>query len=277
MPYRLLAIDLDGTLLQRDGTIHARDLSAIADLRKSGVHVTLCTGRLYSGSRHVALQLELEGPLGCVDGSQLVNHTADCGTSLHLSAIRGEHALHLRELLGRRTSARFYVAGDRIVHDAAGALFAPYVATWTGTLEETEDLHTHSLWEDNTGLLAAIVVGQMIDIEATASEIRAELGAHAHLISFPLNRFEGMGGMVVRAPGRTKGTALQTIGEHLGVDVKEMVAVGDWFNDAPMFQVVGRSFAMKSAPEEVRALATDQVRCELKDGGVAEVIERVFG
>jgi Cof subfamily protein (haloacid dehalogenase superfamily) len=277
MSYRLLAIDLDGTLLQRDGTIHARDLSAIARLRASGVHVTLCTGRLYSGSRHVALQLELEGPLGCVDGSQLVNHTTACGTSLHLSAIHGDHALHLRELLSRRTSARFFVAGDRIVHDAAGALFAPYVATWTGTLEETEDLHTHSLWEDNAGLLAAIVVGQMIDIEATASEIRAELGAHAHLISFPLSRFEGMGGMVVRAPGRTKGTALQTIGEHLGVDVKEMVAVGDWFNDAPMFEVVGRSFAMKSAPEEVRALATDHVRCELKDGGVAEVIERVFG
>jgi Cof subfamily protein (haloacid dehalogenase superfamily) len=277
MSYRLLALDLDGTLLQRDGSVLPRDLAAIAALRKSGVVVTICTGRLYSGSRHVALQLGLEGPVGCVDGSQLVMHSAECGTSLHLSAIAGPHAIHLRDLLGRRESARFFVANDRIVHDAAGALFAPYVATWTGALEETDDLEGHSLWEDNTGLLAAIVVGQMIDIEATASEIRAELGAHAHLISFPLSRFEGMGGMVVRAPGRSKGTALQAIGAHLDIKVEEMVAVGDWFNDAPMFQVAGRSFAMKSAPEEVRVLATDQVRCELKDGGVAEVIERVFG
>jgi hypothetical protein len=277
MSYRLLALDLDGTLLQRDGSIHPRDLAAITELRKSGVAVTICTGRLYSGSRHVALQLELEGPLGCVDGSQLVSHSQACGTSLHLSAIKGDHALVLRDVLGRRQAARYYVANDRIVHDAAGALFAPYVKTWTGQLEETEDLHTHSLWEDSAGLLAAIVVGQMIDIETTAAEIRAELGEHAHLISFPLSRFEGMGGMVVRAPGRTKGTALETIGQHLGIGVHEMVAVGDWFNDAPMFQVVGRSFAMKSAPEEVRALATDQVQCDHKDGGVAEVIERVFG
>ena len=137
--------------------------------------------------------------------------------------------------------------------------------------------HGHPLWKEDTGLLAAIVVGQMTDIEATAAEIRAELGAHAHLISFPLNRFEGMGGMVVRAPGRSKGTALQAIGSHLGIDVNEMVAIGDWFNDAPMFQVAGRSFAMKSAPEEVRALASDHVRCELTEGGVAEVIDRVFG
>ena len=117
----------------------------------------------------------------------------------------------------------------------------------------------------------------MLDIEATAAEIRAELGEHAHLISFPLGRFEGMGGMVVRAPGRTKGTALQTIGQHLGIGVHEMVAVGDWFNDAPMFQTVGRSFAMKHAPEEVSALATDQVQCDHQEGGVAEVIRRAFG
>ena len=203
-------------------------------------------------------------------------HSAGGGTSLQLTALRGDHALQLRELLGRREAARFFVAGDRIVHDAAGALFTPYVKTWTGTLEQTEDLHAHPLWEDAAGVLSAIVIGRMVDIDATAAEIRAELGAHAHLISFPLTRFEGMGGMVVRAAGRTKGTALTTIGAHLGIGVDEMVAVGDWFNDKPMFEVVGRSFAMKSAPEDVQALATDQVQCELAEGGVAEVIERVF-
>lgn len=277
MRYRLLALDLDGTLLQRDGTVHAKDLAAIARVRAAGVAVTICTGRLYSGSRHVAERLELEGPVGCVDGSQVMLHSATGGTSLHLTAIHGDHALQLRELLSRREAARFFVAGDRIVHDAAGAAFSPYVQTWTGTLEQTEDLHAHPLWDDASGVLAAIVVGTMVDIDATAAEIRAELGAHAHLISFPLTRFEGMGGMVVRAPGPTKGTALTTIGAHLGIGVNEMVAVGDWFNDKPMFEVAGRSFAMKSAPDEVRALATDEVHCELHEGGVAEVIERVFG
>jgi hypothetical protein len=277
MSYRLLALDLDGTLLQRDGTIHARDLDAIARVRKQGVAVTLCTGRLYSGTRHAAELLDLEGPVGCVDGSQVMLHSPTGSAPLHLTAIQGDHALHLRELLGRRSAARFFVSGDRIIHDAAGAAFRPYVATWTGELEETTDLHAHPFWQDGSGILAAILVGQMTDIDATAAEIRAELGAHAHLISFPLTRLEGLGGMVVRAPGRNKGTALQSIGAHLGIGVHEMVAVGDWFNDKPMFEVVGRSFAMKTAPDDVRALATDQVRCELKDGGVAEVIERVFG
>lgn len=277
MRYRLLAIDLDGTLLQRDGSVHPRDLASIARIRKEGVAVTLCTGRLYSGSKHVAQWLELDGPVGCVDGSQVMLHSPTRSSALDLATIQGSHALHLRELLSRRESARFFVAGDRIIHDAAGSLFAPYVATWTGELEECADLHAHPFWEDTAGLLAAIVVGQLVDIEASAAEIRSELGEHAHLISFPLTRIEGLGGMVVRAPGRSKGTALQSIGAHLGIGVEEMVAIGDWYNDKPMFEVAGRSFAMKTAPEEVRGLATDQVSCELKDGGVSEAIERVFG
>ena len=277
MPYRLLAIDLDGTLLQRDGSVHPRDLAAVARIRKEGVVVTLCTGRLYSGTRHVAKWLELEGPLGCVDGSQVMLHAATGGTALHLWAIQGEHALQLRDLLSRRAAARFFVSGDRIIHDSSGALFAPYVATWTGELEETADLHKHPCWDDGSGVLAAIVVAPMGDIEATAAEIRAELGAHAHLLSFPLTRFPGMGGMVVRAPGRSKGTALHAIGAHHGIGVEQMVAVGDWLNDKPMFEVAGRSFAMKNAPEELQVLATDRVTCELHEGGVAEVIERVFG
>lgn len=277
MSSRLLALDLDGTLLQRDGSVLPRDLEAIARIRQAGVAVTLCTGRLYSGSRHVAEWLQLEGPVGCVDGSQVMLHSASGPTPLQLTAIQGAPALHLRELLARRETARFFVAGDRIVHDAAGSLFTPYVSTWTGVMEQTGDLHSHPFWEDPAGVMAAIVVGQLTDIEATAAEIRGELGSHAHLISFPLTRLEGMGGMVVRAPGRTKGTALQAIGAHYGVGLEEMVAVGDWFNDKPMFEVAGRSFAMRSAPEEVRAMATDQVQCALAEGGVAEVIERVFG
>jgi Cof subfamily protein (haloacid dehalogenase superfamily) len=277
MQYRLLALDLDGTLLQRDGSVHPRDLAAIARVRKQGVAVTICTGRLYSGSRHVAELLNMEGPMGCVDGSQVMLHASAANSPLELTAIQGGHALQLRELLGRRDSARFFVAGDRIVHDAAGTPYAPFVATWTGVLEETGDLHGHGFWSDPSGVLAAIVVGKLTDIEATAADIRAELGGHAHLISFPLHRLEGMGGMVVRAPGRSKGTALRTIGAHYDIGVEQMVAVGDWLNDKPMFEVAGRSFAMKTAPEEVRALATDQVECALADGGVAEVIERVFG
>lgn len=277
MPYRLLAIDLDGTLLQKDGSILARDLEAVARVRAAGVIVTLCTGRLYSGSRHVAEQLGLEGPMGCVDGSQLMLHSPTGCSSMHVTGLQGPHALKLREVLGRRQSARFFVSGDRIIHDAAGTEFAPFVTTWTRDLELSEDLHGHPLWEAAAGVLAAIVLGRREDIEATAAELRAELGSPANVNTWPLNRFEGMGGMMVRAAGRTKGTAMAAIGDKLGIGLQEMVAIGDWHNDVPMFQVVGRSFAMKTAPDEVRAAATDQVSCELHEGGVAEAIERVFG
>ena len=68
-PYKLLAVDLDGTVLSRDGVPHAIDRAAIARLRDHGVPTTIVTGRLYSGSREIARTLGIEGPIACVDGS----------------------------------------------------------------------------------------------------------------------------------------------------------------------------------------------------------------
>ena len=68
-PYKLLAIDLDGTLLGRDGVPHAADRAAVARLRAAGIPTTICTGRLYSGSRDIARTMGIEGPIACVDGA----------------------------------------------------------------------------------------------------------------------------------------------------------------------------------------------------------------
>ncbi len=76
-PYKLLAVDLDGTVLSRDGVPHAIDRAAIARLRDHGVPTTIVTGRLYSGSREIARTLGIEGPIACVDGSQIVDTRSD--------------------------------------------------------------------------------------------------------------------------------------------------------------------------------------------------------
>jgi hydroxymethylpyrimidine pyrophosphatase-like HAD family hydrolase len=81
--------------------------------------------------------------------------------------------------------------------------------------------------------------------------------------------------MVARAAGATKGSALQWIAAHHGIDVREVVAVGDWLNDVPMFRVAGRSFAMAHATDEVKAAATEHLRADVTTGGgIAEAAER---
>jgi hydroxymethylpyrimidine pyrophosphatase-like HAD family hydrolase len=73
----------------------------------------------------------------------------------------------------------------------------------------------------------------------------------------------------------TKGTALEWIARHEGIDASQVVAVGDWLNDIPMLRTAGRSFVMNQAPDEVKAVATDLLDADVSTGGgIAEAAER---
>jgi HAD superfamily hydrolase (TIGR01484 family) len=80
MTYRLLALDLDGTLLRRDHSMDERDVAAIRELQAAGVTVTIVTGRLCSRAACAARACSIEGAIARVEGSHLVEMAT--GTTL---------------------------------------------------------------------------------------------------------------------------------------------------------------------------------------------------
>jgi hydroxymethylpyrimidine pyrophosphatase-like HAD family hydrolase len=87
--------------------------------------------------------------------------------------------------------------------------------------------------------------------------------------------YSGTWGLVVRASGVDKGTAIDWVARHHGVTAAEVVAVGDWLNDIPMLRRAGRSFAMAQAPNAVKAAATDILKANhTSGGGLAEAAIR---
>ncbi|HSN96678.1 MAG TPA: HAD family hydrolase [Candidatus Nanopelagicales bacterium] len=276
MTYKLLALDVDGTLVRRDGSTHDDDLRAIRRLQAVGVPVTIATGRLYSGTREVARRTGVSGPIACVDGSHIVD--AEGGEHHYARTLSGATAAALRGIAERNPAACFLFAQDTIVHDEVGAPFAHYVRTWSPAIEQVERVTSHPYWEHEYGVHALVAVGAESQIRNAEAEIQAELGDAAYVISFPVSRrFEAFG-MVVRAAGPTKGTAITWIAEHYRCSPAEVVVVGDWLNDVPMFQTAGRSFAMAQAPDEVKAEATDTLEGHGDmGGGIAEAIRRAFG
>jgi hypothetical protein len=276
MTYKLLALDLDGTLLRHDGSLHERDRSAIDRLQEAGVAVSIVTGRLYSGSCDAARKARIEGPIACVDGSHIVDARDDT-EHLHAS-LSGNHAIVLRRVLERQGMASFVFAHDSIVHDEAGMPWSSYVRTWSPKVTVVERVTSHPFWEHERGLLAVVAIGPKDHVHAAAGELADELGSSAFVIQFAVHHGVDMHAMVVRAAGPTKGTAITWLAEYYGCTVGEVVAVGDWLNDVPMFQVAGRSFVMGSAPSAVKRAATDELDAYGADeAGVAEAIERVWG
>jgi hydroxymethylpyrimidine pyrophosphatase-like HAD family hydrolase len=275
---RLIAVDLDGTLLDPRGQPHPHDMRALRAALAAGVRVSIITGRLYSGTRPVAEQLGLRGAVGCADGSHLVDAGLHA-TLLHLG-VRGGEARLLRDLMARARVTTFVFAQDAIGHDAAGDHFVEYVTTWSTDLRPVDDVFEHPLWESDGGVTAVIALGPRDRLGPLVDEITRRLPSAAVVAQFPVRRHAHAGtwAVIVRAAGGTKGTALRWIAEREGVALGDTVCVGDWINDVSMFELAGRSFAMGQAPDDVKRKAT-HVLAETVElgGGVAQAIERAFG
>jgi Cof subfamily protein (haloacid dehalogenase superfamily) len=270
MTYRLLALDLDGTLLRRDHTVDPRDVAAIRELQAAGVTVTIVTGRLSSGAMGAARACTIEGAIACVEGSHLFEVAT--GRTLVHHPMAPAIGARLRRTLVEHELATFVLDADAIHHDHAGAAYAHYVSTWSPDMRVVEE---DQAWR--TQPLAAVAIG---DADAVAAA-HARLREHAHelfSVSFAVWSIPGKHAVLVRAAGPTKGTALAELCRVAGCAPSEAVAIGDWVNDVPMFEVAGRSFAMGSSPDHVRDKATDSLDSVTgTGGGIAEAIARAWG
>jgi hydroxymethylpyrimidine pyrophosphatase-like HAD family hydrolase len=266
--YRLLAVDLDGTLLRYDDrkSIDARDIAAIRELQRAGVTVTIATGRLFSGSIEAARACAIEGAIACVEGSHLVE--AATARTLRHHGMTGAMTGRLRDSFA--DLATFVFDRDGIHHDHAGVAYADYVRTWSPNMRVVEE----PPWHDEP--LAAVAIGEPDAVAAAHAALRDDASLFA--VSFAVSACPGKHAVMARAAGVSKGTALAALCEVAGCTLAEAVAVGDWVNDIPMFEVAGRSFVMGSAPDHVRDKATDVLaRPSGSGGGIAEAIRRAWG
>src|SRR5688572_2878708 len=115
---RLLALDLDGTLLRNDGTIDPRDAAAIRRARAAGWEVTLATGRLASGTLPAARALGLDAPLVCADGGVLA--CAHTGVALSRTALGGDQLGRVLRTMAQRRVAPFVLTHEAVHCDATG-------------------------------------------------------------------------------------------------------------------------------------------------------------
>lgn len=272
MSFSLLATDLDGTLLNSRGELHAEDADAIRELLARGVHVTFATGRMHSGCGHLARELGLTTPLVCLDGGQIVDPQSRA--PLHTTPLPEAHVGDLRQLLRDTRPMTFVFQADRIVHDAAGDRAAPYVSIWTRDMHRVDDVLDHSsLAEQALGLVTVGEEARIRDLERTIHEQLPALQTAAFISSRA--GFEGVWAMLIRSRGISKASGLERLVEQLGGTMKDVVAVGDWLNDVSMLSAAGRSYAMGQAPPEVARVADEQLpQTERTGGGVAEAARR---
>jgi len=279
---RILALDLDGTLIRRDGTVHPDDLAAVAAVQAIGVQVSIVTGRLYSGVRDLAARLNIRGTVVCSDGADLVDPLTH--RVVRHRRLVGQAAGDLQGQLAGRPLALFLMADDRIAHDKAGLRLARYVSNWSQKLERVPSVLELPDWSGDTGISGVVAAGMHAEVTAVADRLDAD--PRYRVDSFAVRNAPGatydsdqpLQAMLVHAAGVDKGSALADLAAEAGLGLDDVVAVGDWINDIPMLRAAGRSFAMGHAEPEVAAAATDQLEAAgWEGGGVAEAVGKVWG
>lgn len=235
--------------------------------------MALCTGRMFSGTREIAASLRLLGPVACIDGSHIFDlHTRG---ELSCTAISAESAHHVREALAMYRPAAFVFSGDRVIHDARGDRFLNYLSTWSDVRHRVLDVHLPEAWETERNVAALVLMGDEDSILGMDRALEGVPGLQDIVFEVRREDLAGTWGMVVRASGVDKGTAVAWLAQHYGIGLEDVVAVGDWLNDVPMLQRAGQSFAMAQAPDEVKAAAKQVLRADIwVGGGVAEAAEQ---
>jgi Cof subfamily protein (haloacid dehalogenase superfamily) len=271
---RLLAVDLDGTLLDRNGIPHAEDVRAMRALQAAGGIITIATGRLYSGTQDAAQTLGIDGPLCCADGSHLVDSVT--GNTHEHHGIDAARSRVLRETLREFDVPTFVFCENSIVHDSRGDAFLPYVQTWSRDVERTNRVWDHPVFAEG-GQTAVVGLGTREQIESVHDRLRQEAKPNLQVATFGIERLGDLWGMIVRVDSVSKGTGIAWLARHHGVALSEIAVVGDWLNDVPMFALAGRSYAMGQAPAQVRAHATDLLEeTSAHGGGIARVVRDLF-
>ncbi len=262
MTYDLVALDLDGTTIGDDLTVHPRVRDAVARAQAAGVTVAIVTGRMFAAARPFAQTLGIAGPIVCYQGAAIFDVTS--GERIAHEPVPNE--LTLRLLAKTRADG---VALQFYVDDV---YYVERRDTWVDGYARLANVEP-ALVPDLAALLAR---GQSTKCVAVVAPERAQTYAEE------IASFVGSDGYVTRSHASfievlnasvNKGVALATLATRYDTTLARVLAVGDSWNDLPLLDAAGFGVAMGSAPPELRARA-NAVVADVAHDGVAEAIER---
>ena len=242
MAIKLIAIDMDGTLLLPDHTISPAVKAAIAAARERGVNVVLTTGRPYAGVHSYLKELHMEQPGDyCITYNGALVQKAGDGSTVAQTALSYDDYRFL-EQLSREVGSHFH-ALDR------------------------NTLYTAEKMDPEIQLLKVMMIDEPAILDQAIARIPAEVKEKYTVLKSAPYFLEILDKRV------NKGTGVKSLADALGIKPEEIMAIGDQENDIAMIEFAGVGVAMDNAIPAVKEAANFITKSNLEDG-VAFAIEK---
>jgi Cof subfamily protein (haloacid dehalogenase superfamily) len=275
MTYRLLALDLDGTLLDPYGALTDATREAVAAARRAGMDVVACTGRRYRTAIPLVRELGLTGRVVVNNGA--VVKDIDSGETVASAYLSAELYPEALAMMAEAGAPLVYV--DRY-EEQTDMLIERDAPTHPFQEEYLDDHGGHARTVESLGTTViedVIMLSRMADADTLLplrERVHARFGERVstHLI---LNKNYQGHILELFSPASGKWSALARLADAAGIAPEEIAAVGDDANDAEMLRRAGLGIAMGNAVEEAKQAANLVVRSNA-EGGAIEAIEKVL-
>ncbi len=262
LPFDLIAIDVDGTLLDSNDNLCASAPQAFEKAQEAGIRIALVTGRSQSTLEFIFRQLPVRGPFIGSGGSFIGD-------------------LSSGEIIQQRTLPRHEV--EKAIHLARQhdlILFLDH-SDFMLCEKENEKTRRHKRvndynWKIVPDLLQELAYapekGLLFGDEDKIKQAYQYYQSGNHDVSIT---FTGHHSMDILPKGVGKGDALTKLADHLHIPLKRIAVIGDYLNDLEMFAVAGYSIAMGNAPDEVKQ-AANWVAPTNNENGVSHAIMHII-
>ncbi len=268
---KLIAIDIDGTLVNSEVRLESSVIDAIFRARRDGALVTLATGRMVSSAAEFIERLEIELPVVALNGA-FVGWQHNCREPIYHAPILSKYTLAVTRASWDTNCTIVHVNCDSALGRNITDLTAPALSSWIVNIDPLEDINIVKEMEISTILIA----GDENEITRLNKRTGEILAGNALHYLFPSIRYYPMHYLEIRAVGTSKGDGLMRLANHLGIDASEVLAIGDYLNDIEMAQMAGSFGAPANSRDEILEIADYVSPYSNNEGAVADIIEKMY-
>jgi len=267
LSYKLVAIDMDGTLLNSEGKISNRTRQAINEASNKGVYIVLATGRILKSALNYSSKLNLNKPIISSNGALIIdeNKRVIYEKPMDLNTVKEIVRIGLEEEI-------YYHFYDE-ENFYANVYIEDIIKFYNNDDVDKENQIRVNIFKDIDDLiLDNINVYKFLFIDNDISRLNS--------LKYRLNGIKGVSissswsnNLEVMDQGVSKGNSLKFLCEKLNISAEEVIAIGDNENDISMIEFAGLGVAMENGVEKVKS-AADLVTSSNDEDGVAKVIEK---
>lgn len=280
---KIIASDMDGTLLNSDVEISKENVKAIETARANGVHFVICTGRMYKDAIELSNRAKLHAPAICMNGAEirdadgniLLQHTIDKDLARKTYKILTQQGLYTEVFTeigpittNRKIGKAFMIEMQKKLHPEFSS---NEISKKIEERFEAKDVHEMTDPEElfgNDELHVFKFIGFSADLDRLA-EAKKQLSKN-NLLAVSSSAKENI---EITNTAAQKGISLQYYAEKLGVSLAETFAIGDNHNDISMLKMAGYSVAMGNAEDAVKKVATYTTTTNNENGVATAIYE----